>query len=77
VVGPQGGVMVPPGDVEALAQGIRQVLQGESLRQRIVSSGQEHVESHYSVLRTAPMFLEVLLSVANCRFGGRRVGNVF
>ena len=76
VVGPQGGVMVPPGDVEALAQGIRQVLQGESLRQRIVSSGQEHVESHYSVLQTAPRFLEVLVSAANSRPCGRQVGDV-
>jgi glycosyltransferase involved in cell wall biosynthesis len=77
VVGPQGAIMVEPGDAEGLAQGIKKVLQGESLRQSIVSFGQKHVESHYSVLQTAPRFLEVLLSVSSCRLGGRRVGNVF
>jgi len=64
VVGPQGAIMVQPGDAEALAQGIIQVLEGESLRQRIVSSGQAHVENHFSVPETTRRFLEVLGSVA-------------
>ncbi len=67
VVGPLGAIMVQPGDTEALAQGILQVLEGESLRQRIVSSGQTYVEDHFSVLDTTRRFLEVLGSGAGPR----------
>jgi len=75
VVGPQGAVLVPPSDPEALALGVLGVMEGEALRQRIVSCGQSHVENHFSVFQTARRFIEVLVSVADSRAVMSQRGN--
>jgi glycosyltransferase involved in cell wall biosynthesis len=72
VVGPQGAVLVQPGDVQALVQGVLRMLREASFRQEVVFSGRAYVESHYPVYRTAEGFLDVLTSVAR---GAVRHGN--
>lgn len=77
VVGPQGAVLVPPSDPEALALGVLRVLDEEALRQRIVSCGQSHIENHFSVFQTARRFIEVLVSVADSRVAMSHRGNAY
>jgi glycosyltransferase involved in cell wall biosynthesis len=64
VAGQQGAVFVPPGDAEALTEGVLRVLKDEPFRQGIVSSGRGYVESHFPVCQTTEKLLEVLRSAA-------------
>jgi glycosyltransferase involved in cell wall biosynthesis len=64
VAGPRGAVFVPPGDAEALTEGVLRVLKDEPFRQGLVSSGQSYVERHFPVCQTTSKLLEVLESAA-------------
>ncbi len=75
-VGEGGAVLVPPADPEALAAGLVQVLEGKALRRKIISSGQAHVEDHYSIFQTARRFVEVVSSAADLRTIGTPLANV-
>ena len=63
VVGPGGAFLVKPSDAEALAHGLREVLQKRALRDQIVSAGEAHVESRYPIGQTTRKFLEVLRAI--------------
>jgi glycosyltransferase involved in cell wall biosynthesis len=45
------GILVPPGDVAALAEGIGRLLADASLRQRLASAGREHAERLFDLWR--------------------------
>jgi glycosyltransferase involved in cell wall biosynthesis len=64
VAGPRGAVFVPPGDAEALKEGVLRVLKDEPFRQGMVSSGRSCVESHFLVCQTTEKLLKVLRSAA-------------
>jgi glycosyltransferase involved in cell wall biosynthesis len=76
VVGPGGAFLVKPSDAEALAHGVRAVLQGRMLRDRMVSAGQAHVENRYSIGQTTQSFLEVLRAMRGPGPGWREASYV-
>jgi glycosyltransferase involved in cell wall biosynthesis len=54
------GLLVPRGDSSALAEAIRQILDDEPLRLRLVEAAFERVRSHYHVKRMAADYRELL-----------------
>jgi glycosyltransferase involved in cell wall biosynthesis len=54
------GLLVPLGDAPALAEAIRQVLDDEALRTRLVQAASERVRRHYDVKRMAAGYAELL-----------------
>jgi glycosyltransferase involved in cell wall biosynthesis len=60
VAGPTGAEFVKPGKAEALGQGILRLLSDKAVRQKVVSSGQAYVESHYPIWETTEKLLDVL-----------------
>lgn len=50
VVG-NAALVVPPADVEAMTQGIKQIFASEQLREKLMRLGRERVERHYSLER--------------------------
>jgi len=51
VVRPEAGLLVPPGDPEAIAGALRQVLTDLDLRARLSAAGPRHIDAHYSLDR--------------------------
>jgi phosphatidylinositol alpha-mannosyltransferase len=51
-------LLVPPGDVVALRDALRQVLDDQALRSRLIASGRERVEE-FSMRRLAERYLEL------------------
>jgi glycosyltransferase involved in cell wall biosynthesis len=43
----ESGVLVPPGDAALLASALRQVIEDDALRQRLVTSGQDRVQARF------------------------------
>jgi glycosyltransferase involved in cell wall biosynthesis len=62
-----GGLLVPPGDVDALAEGLATVLEHPRLAARLAEAGALGVRSHYTVRRMADRAIEVYSNVANHR----------
>ncbi|WP_299571553.1 glycosyltransferase family 4 protein [uncultured Williamsia sp.] len=56
------GVLVPPGDPGALADGIRQVLSDEDARARMVAAARQRVADDHDLSRTLPAMLTALLT---------------
>lgn len=57
------GVVVPEGDVEALAAAIRRLLLSRDLRRQLACAGRERVERHYSWERVASQMYELFREV--------------
>ena len=55
----ENGLLVPPGDVRALAEAIRALLRDESLRQRLGQAARQRVLVHYTVERMVEQTLDV------------------
>jgi glycosyltransferase involved in cell wall biosynthesis len=55
----ESGLLVPPGDVPALAEAIRALLRDESLRQRLGQAARQRVLVHYTVERMVEQTLDV------------------
>lgn len=53
------GLVVPPGDPEALAQAVRRLLADETLRHRLGQAGRERVLTHFTVDRMVDRLLHV------------------
>ena len=49
-------LLVPPGDVGAMAAATRRMLDDDVLRERLVDRGREHVRSEFSATRQLPRF---------------------
>lgn len=56
------GLLVPPGDSTAMAEAIRQILDDEALRLRLVEAASERVRSHYHIKRMAAGYAELFLA---------------
>jgi phosphatidylinositol alpha-mannosyltransferase len=56
--GDQDALLVPPGDVDALRNGLRRLLDDERLRARLVASGRERAEQ-FSMKRLAERYQEL------------------
>ena len=54
-----GGLMVDPGDSQALAEGLYRLWQSPALRAELGDHGFEGVRRHYSVVRSADRMLEI------------------
>jgi glycosyltransferase involved in cell wall biosynthesis len=59
VVDGETGVLVPPGDVHALAQALREVLDDDERARRLGESGRRRVEEHFSAERMADAVLKL------------------
>lgn len=58
------GLLTPPGDVDALAAALRQLLSDSALRHRMGEAGRARAEREYSVSRMAERFTEVWMEAA-------------
>ena len=56
------GVLVPPGDPAALADGIRRVLSDGELRARMIAAARQRVADEHDLSRTLPAMLDALLT---------------
>ena len=54
-----GGLLVDPGDSQALAEGLYRLWQSPALRAELGDHGFEGVRRHYSVVRSADRMLEI------------------
>ncbi len=59
-----GGIAVPPGDPESLAQAILRLADDPELAHRMGIQGRAYVESHFDRVRLASRFLELLAEAA-------------
>lgn len=59
------GILVPPGDSQALAEAITRLLRDPDLRRRMGRAGQERVQAEFTVDKVAAQTLEVYRSVAS------------
>jgi glycosyltransferase involved in cell wall biosynthesis len=64
------GVLVPPGDIPALADGLERVLRDPALRSELALAGRAHAESQYDLQRNSARLAELL------RQSGRRSAGV-
>jgi glycosyltransferase involved in cell wall biosynthesis len=69
----EGGVLVPPNDPRALADGIAQLLDNQPLREELGRRGRRSVEKNFSADRMADATLAVYEHVAGRRESG--IGN--
>ncbi len=69
IIDDQTGYLLPPGDADALAATLRQLLDDPGLRQRLGTAGRERVERFYAdaVLPQFEVFYEQLASRAHAR----------
>jgi glycosyltransferase involved in cell wall biosynthesis len=72
VVG-DAGLLVPPGDVAALAAAIERLIDDQALRRRCRDAGRRAVESSYTVQRQQETLLTLLRQLARCP-GGTAAG---
>ncbi|MGZ8176736.1 glycosyltransferase family 4 protein [Williamsia sp. SKLECPSW1] len=56
------GVLVPPGDAEAMAAAIRRVLSDGDLRASMIATARQRVADDHDLSRTLPAMLEALLA---------------
>ncbi|MBJ7288650.1 glycosyltransferase family 4 protein [Williamsia sp.] len=56
------GVLVPPGDAEALAAAIQQVLSDDGFRATMVAAARRRVADEHDLTRTLPAMLDALLA---------------
>jgi phosphatidylinositol alpha-mannosyltransferase len=59
VVRPDTGVLVPPSDADALAEGLIALLEDEPRRRALAEAGRELAEEHYSWARIAGRLVEI------------------
>jgi glycosyltransferase involved in cell wall biosynthesis len=59
------GVLVTPGDPDALADGIARLLDDSEARERLIRRGQEHVVAHYDIAQVAERFGNLLAEVTS------------
>jgi glycosyltransferase involved in cell wall biosynthesis len=69
----ESGLLVSPGDVEALANALESLLRDPQLRARLGAAGRRRVEEKFDVDRTAAQLLELIEAVAVPRAPLRRV----
>jgi colanic acid/amylovoran biosynthesis glycosyltransferase len=65
LLGDGAGLLVPPGDSEALADALHQLLHDPALRSRLGESGRRRIEEQYSVERTTADLLAHLVAAAD------------
>lgn len=70
VVG-DSGILVPPGDVDALANALESLISNPSLRKELGERGRRRVESRYSWQRVLPQVVEVYEEAIELSGGGR------
>jgi len=59
------GLLVPPGDAQALAASLKQLLDSDSLRQEMGEAGRSRVEAEFTSARMAAGILEIYRSLNN------------
>jgi colanic acid/amylovoran biosynthesis glycosyltransferase len=69
MLGEGAGLLVPPGDAEALADALHRLLRDPALRSRLGTAGRRRIEEQYSVERTTEDLLAHIVAVV-C--GGNR-----
>lgn len=60
VTGEKTGILVPVGDVDALAAGIERMLTNAELRSRVIEAGRREVEAKYTWDQVLPKYRELL-----------------
>ena len=60
IVHEQTGILVPPENVPALAEGIMHLLSEEPLRMQLAQNGKELVQMRFSLDRMAENYLKIL-----------------
>jgi len=60
----KGGIVVPPGDVQGMADGIRRLKADPALRKELGENGRRHVVAHYSRRDTSRRLIERLEQLA-------------
>ena len=65
------GILIPPGDIEALADAMRELLREDGLRRQLGEAARERVLAEYTLERMVERTLDALYRIAIARLGPR------
>jgi len=65
LLGDGAGLLVPPGDPQALAGALQRLLEDPALRIRLGTAGRRRIEEQYSVERTTADLLAHIVAAAD------------